>query len=362
MIIDMHCHYALCAAKPTSTPRFSFEQPPESLLPPESPPPTAFDTCLSPRALNRWSTRLLCRAAGWPSPGPALDQILRDFFERHLAQTKLVDRCVLLAFDAYHHGDGACAPVPQTQREVGSDLYTSNSLIRALCRQKPDKYLFGASVHPYRANALETLADVYNAGACLLKLMPLHQNIDINDPRCEAFFLMCRELQLPLLLHYGPEMALKTEHPAFEEVSGLLTLLDDLRRVDAMPPVIIAHMGSPATPWGPWRHYRVLVDALREQFRHAPLYADISALLTWGKGPVLLERAAKDVDLHHKLLFGSDFPVMPALGWLKWKFGREIDWTQPWPDLTLQICRAAGFSSVVFEQAAELLPVRSHQV
>lgn len=350
MIIDMHCHYARCAAPPVSTPRFSFEEPDEAPL------PTAYDTCLSPRGLNRWSIRLLRRVVGWPKPGPALDQVLDGFFAHHLEQLEHVDRCVLLAFDAYHRDDGTVAPLPQISREVGSDLYTSNSLVRALCQQQPKRFFFGASVHPYRENALEALEEVFAAGACLLKLMPLHQNIDINDPRSEAFFLKCRELGLPLLLHYGPEMALKTEHPPYEELSGLLTLLDDLRRVDAMPPVIVAHIGSPATPFGPWRHYRLLVAALRESFRRAPLYADISALLTWGKAPVLLDRAAQDVDLHHKLLFGTDFPVMPAIHWLRWRYGRDIDWSQPWPDMSLSVCRAAGFSHIVFDRAALLLP------
>lgn len=355
MIIDIHCHYARSAAPPVSAPRFSFEHN-ESPADSQAPKPTDYDTCLSPRALDRRSTWLLRQYAGWPEPGPVLDRALDDFFDRHLLYTKLVDRCLLLAFDAYFRDDGTCAPLPQDNREVGSDLYTSNSIVRALCREHPKQYLFGASIHPYRPNAIEALEEVFAAGASLLKLMPLHQNIDITDPRSEAFFLKCRELGLPLLLHYGPELALKTEHQQYGQIATLLTLLNNLRRVDAMPPVIVAHIASPALPTGPWRHYRLLVEALRNEFRQAPLYADISAILSPGKVVAMLSRTAADVDLHHKLLFGTDFPVVPALPWLRLWYGQQIDWSAAWPDVSLEVCRSAGFSSVVFEQAAELLP------
>jgi predicted TIM-barrel fold metal-dependent hydrolase len=349
VIIDLHCHYALCAAPAKASNRFSFEasEPGDG--------PTAYDTCLSPRALRRVSTRWLCRLAGWPAPGSKLDPVLHEFLLGHLTAAGAVERHVVLAFDAYHDDAGARPRLPRARRELGSDLYTSNTCVRDLCRRHPRHLLFGASVHPYRAAAVAAVDEVFRGGACLLKLMPVHQNIAPDDPRTMAVLLKCRELGLPLLLHYGPEFALTTQHPDYAELPGLLTVLDGLRRRGALPPVIIAHVGSPATPMGSWRQYRTLCDALRGPFARAPLYADISAVLTWGKAPALLTALARQSDLHAKLLFGTDFPVLPAWPYLRWRFGRDVG-QAAWPQASLEVCRRAGFSSIVWERAATLLP------
>jgi len=359
MIIDIHCHYTLTRLAATAGERFSFEP-----LPSGGPAarnqgalPTDFDSCVAPRALHRptW------RASRWllrlPPPGEALDRRLQAEYERQLLAPGPIERFVLLAFDAARDDAGGCPPLPQPGDAFGSDMYTSNSLIRSLCRRHPRRFLFGASVHPYRPDAAACLEEVLVAGACLLKWLPLHQNIDVTDPRTAAVLRQCAGLGLPLLVHYGAEFTLMTQRPQYRSVRPLLAVLRELRREGAMPCVIVAHAATPVLPWGDADSHRALVAALLGEFADAPLYADVSALTAWAK-LWFLRRLIRRPELHAKLLFGSDFPVppVPLHGRRDPAAPREPSGRASWPQHTAQVLRRMGLGEIAFQRAAELLP------
>jgi mannonate dehydratase len=237
-------------------------------------------------------------------------------------------------------------------------MYTSNSLVRAACRVRPDRYLFGASVHPYRENAVACVEEVFSAGAALIKWLPLNQNIDITDPRTIAVLRCCARLGLPILVHYNAEFTLTTQHPEFIAVEPLLLVLRRLRHEGEMPITIVAHVATPVHPLGDEEPLRMLTDALLGEFAEAPLYADISALATWGKIRYL-RQIARQQDLHPKLLFGTDFPVPLGLWLLRWDLGRDyrgIGGESSWPERAARVCRRMCFNEIVFHRAAALLP------
>ena len=65
------------------------------------------------------------------------------------------------------------------------------------------------------------------------------------------------------------------------------------------------------------------------------------------------------IDLHRKLLFGTDFPIPVATPRLWRDLGsryRTIAKIESWPQRAAEICATLGFSETVFTQAAELLP------
>jgi len=354
MIIDVHCHYALTCRQATVTDRFSFEPATTSSGP-------AFDSFVSPRMRWRLTGRLLqwLLGFGWRRRDPQeLDRQLENWYARHLLAPGPVDRVVLLAFDAYHDRDGRRPPPPAARCHLGSDMYTSNTLIRELCRRFPDRFLFGASVHPYRENAVDCVDEVFEAGACLLKWMPLHQNIDCHDPRTIALMRHCARLGLPVLVHYGEEFTLSTQHEQYRPIDPLLDVLRRLRREGAMPTTIVAHVGTPVYPWGDRRPFKLLVSAMLGEFADAPLYADISALTAWSKTG-WLRRLARRQELHGRLLFGTDFPVplaMPRLRRLLGRNFRDIAGEPSWPQRAVRIYRHCGFNEIVFHRAATLLP------
>ncbi|MBI5863055.1 MAG: amidohydrolase family protein [Planctomycetes bacterium] len=359
MIIDVHCHYTL--TRRTASPaieRFSFE-------PAFGPARPALDSFVSPRALRRMSFRLYRWVSGLPAEpesGPAVDESLAALYEQHLLADGPIDRYVLLAFDEYHTRDGRRPEPPERPEHFGSDIYTSNSFIRSLCRARPDRFLFGASVHPYRENAAECIREVAAGGACLLKWLPLHQNIDIADPRTVAVLRCCAEIGLPILVHYNEEFTLRTQHPEHLPLWPLLDVLRGLRRDGTMPTTIVAHVATPVTPMGFERPHFELLDALQNEFADAPLYADISALTTIGKIRYLRSMARRQ-ELHGKLLFGSDFPVPHALWRLRRDLGRSyrrIAACPSWPQQAAMACRDIGFNDIVFRRAASLLRGVAH--
>lgn len=352
MIIDVHCHCTYTSRAAETRERFSFEPATIDGRP-------TFDSCVSPRGLRRVSWRITRRLLGvGGSSGSELDNALARFYDRHYLEPGPVERIVLLAFDAYHDDDGRRPPWPESRAQLGGDIYTSNSFLRGLCRERPDRFLFGASVHPYRENAIACVEEVFEQGACLLKWIPLHQNIDIADPRTVAVLRRCAEIGLPLLVHYNEEFTLTSQHPEYQSVTSLLDVLRKLRREDAMPITIVAHAATPVTPFGDCGSHATFLKALAGEFADSPLYADISALTSWGKVG-FLRKIARRQDLHTKLLFGSDFPVPVALPRLRRDLGRDygrIRSMQSWIQQTAEAYRRMCFNEIVFHRATELLP------
>lgn len=359
MIIDIHCHHTFTRLPIVARERFSFEPGPESgAAHADSPYPTDFDSCVSPRAMRRWTWRAARRFFDLPRTDDALDRCLAALYHQHLHAPGPIQRVVLLAFDAVHDDQGGRPRLPGSGDRLGSDIYTSNSYVRDVCRRSPQRFLFGASVHPYRPNAIACVEEVFAAGACLLKWIPLHQNIDVSDPRTVAVLRKCAELHLPLLIHCGEEFTLTTQCPAHRSIRPLLEVLRRLRHAGAMPPVIVAHTATAVTPWGDHDSHRALLVALTGEFVDAPLYADISALTVWAKRGYLRQLCRRQ-ELHTKLLFGSDFPVPPGLRFLRRDLGHayaRIAVAESWPQRAALTCRALGFNEIVLHRAANVLP------
>lgn len=355
MIIDVHCHYSFSRLEADAAiERFSFEPARVDGAP-------ALDSYLSPRSINRLSFRVFRWLLGIPGnipPGPPLDARLAEIYDAHLLAPGPIERYVLLAFDAYRDRHGRLTPQPAYPSAAGGDLYTSNSLVRAACRKNPERFLFGASVHPYRPDAVAAVREVFAGGACLLKWLPLHQNIDIEDPRTIDVLRCCAQIGLPILVHYNAEFTLSTNHPGLVPIAPLLGVLRRLRSEGAMPTTIVAHVATPVTSWGDWEPYEQLLEAMTGEFADAPLYADISALTTPGKIRFFRQMAARQ-DLHHRLLFGTDFPVPAALWRIRDLLRREYKPTlanPSWPQRVALACRCAGFNDVTFHRASMVLP------
>lgn len=358
MVIDVHCHVGYSARRVDKTiPRFSFEPDGAAGTP-------GYDSYLSPRLLKRPAWFFIKRWLGIPQRvgrGEEMDSYIEAVNQRHWSNMPSVDRLVLLAFDEYHERSGRVVGAAEPGQQFGSDLFASNSLVRAMCAAKPERYLFGASIHPYRANAIAMLEEVAAAGAVLVKWLPIHQNIAADDPRTVEFLRAAARIGLPMLIHYGGEMSLSRQHMAFEPPGPMLTVLRRLRREHAMPTVIVAHAATPSFLWQRAAGHRDLIDALIGEFADAPLYADISALAAFGRTP-WLKRLARQRDVHRKLVWGSDFPI-PVIVSSFWRqidrrTRREISEHPSWVEQSIRVAQALGFEECVFTQAEKILAKR----
>jgi predicted TIM-barrel fold metal-dependent hydrolase len=253
-----------------------------------------------------------------------------------------VDRAVLLAFDAAYQEDG----IPDRQRTL---MVSNNDFVAALAGSSR-KTLFGASVHPYRHDALEELERLIELGACLVKWLPSAQNIRPDHPRCFPFYDLLARHRVPLLSHTGAEHTLK----AFPD------LLNDPRRlVPALErgvTVIAAHCGTSL-----FLHEKSHFHIWREMAaRHENFFGDISAfgVITriW-KLKYLLRTPA----LAAKCLFGSDFPVPPwplsCLGTIGLQEALEIRRTPNHFNQSVALMKAAGVTDEIFARAGRIFRV-----
>ena len=260
MIVDVHCHLIL-PARPVQpeVERFSFEPVGAGGLP-------GYDAYLPPALRRGLAWRFVGKKLGLDLASAneeQLDRVTEQVFEQHLLRCPSLDRVVLLAFDEYHTDEGvALGPFERAgflrseprasaradspglgsatalsghrgwfrRGTTGTSMYTSNSFVRHFCRRAPGKLLFGASIHPYRPQALEALAEVRQAGAVLVKWIPLTHNIDPCDERTQAFVQRAGELGIALLIHYGEEVALPTPRPQFADPGPMLELLARLHQ------------------------------------------------------------------------------------------------------------------------------------
>ena len=126
-----------------------------------------------------------------------------------------------------------------------------------------------------------------------VKFAPPYQNFHPHDPRAWTLYHLANELGLVVMFHQGasfvPRGALEYSSPV---------LLDAIARELPDLPLIVAHVGH---PWFP--------ETIALLYKHANVYADISARCqrTWQLYNIL--RTAEDYDVTHRLLFGSDFPI-----------------------------------------------------
>jgi len=253
-----------------------------------------------------------------------------------------VDAAVVLAFDGVYQKSGE--PDPEA-----THLYVSNEYVAGLARAH-SRILFGASVHPYRRDAIEELERCAKAGAVLCKWLPITQVIDPADPRCFAFYEALAHFGIPLLSHTGWEHVLPRLDPSVAAPARLVPALE--RGVT----VIAAHSGTGRVP-GKGSYLRQFMELAH---RHERLYGDTAALSLpnrWSSYEPLLA----DPLVRGRLVHGSDWPV-PA--WPRpWQHGlsRSLDLVRVRNglDRDVLIKRDLGFDDDYWQSAAQILRVPS---
>jgi len=249
-------------------------------------------------------------------------------------------RAVLLAFDAAYREDG-------TRDEDRTLMVTGNDFVASLAAAH-EKLLFGASIHPWRRDALPELERLIEKGACLVKWLPGAQNIQPDHPRCFPFYDLMARHRIPLLCHTGGEHILKAFPNSLNDPRRLVPALE--RGVT----VIAAHCGTSL-----FLHEKSHFQTWQQMaLRYPGFFGDISAF-----GVVTriwkLRMLLRSPKLAAKCVFGSDFPVAPmplsCLGSLRLRRALEIRRIANPFDQYLELMRSAGVPDDVFARPGRLL-------
>jgi predicted TIM-barrel fold metal-dependent hydrolase len=216
--------------------------------------------------------------------------ILRRLSET-LEQSRRVSAAVVMAMDAVVGDNGE-------PDETSTEIYIPDEFVAGEVRRYPN-LLFGASVNPYRRDALRRLDKAADTNAVLIKWLPSIQHIDPADPRLIPFYQRMKELGLPLLSHTGSERSFTAALDDFSDPERLRLPLS------LGVTVVAAHAGGGGRSRGEVNHERFL----RLLNDYPNLYADISALTQINR-PGHLARVVRRRELHGRMLYGTDMPLI----------------------------------------------------
>jgi hypothetical protein len=323
-IIDIHCHAAGIGAGGSG--------------------------CFVSKALRgNWRYRVYLRSFGVTEGEIAAegDALLIRRLSETLSGSRLVSTAVLLAMDCVIGENGE----PDLDR---TEIYIPNTFAAAQARRFPN-LLFGASINPHRRDALERIDRAVADGAVLVKWLPSIQHIDPADRRLVPFYRRLAEIGLPLLTHTGAERSFTRSRDELGDPDRLrLPLSEGVT-------VIAAHAAGNGRNNGE----RDFDRFLRLAALFPNLYADIAALTQLNR-PGQLERLLRHRELHDRLLYGTDMPLINSAFTSPWghafRLGRAglreiLAEKNPW-DRDVALKRALGVTTEIFDNNSRIFGMK----
>lgn len=266
------------------------------------------------------------------------DREIEAALTKTVNETDTIDAAVVLAFDAVHDKDG------QIDR-ARTHLYVTNDYAIELCRRHR-KLLFGASVHPYREDAVAELERCVRAGAVLLKWLPIVQDIDPSDDRCLPFYEALAHYKLPLLSHTGGEKSLPNINVNVMDPA----LLEPA--IERGATVIAAHCGTRSAA-GETDYLPTFMRMARE---HERFFGDTAALNLPTRSYAFKKLLADKV-VREKLVHGSDWPIISIPPAMTIGLRDSVRaWTDAnWMRRDVTIKRMLGFDDAYFRRTETVL-------
>ena len=256
---------------------------------------------ISEKMLRRPLSRFIAWKFGIDFRKPAeanafyVDRLLRE-----LERATLVEKAVLLALDGVYDAGG-------NLDMARTDFLISNRYVLELARERPDRFLAGASVNPQRRDALDELERAAGGGAALVKILPNAQCFDPADSRYQPFYRALARLKLPLLSHVGYEFSLTGRDQSAGEPARLRNALEE------GVTVIGAH-GCSQGLFGYEPHLKTVREFVS---RYPRFYLDASALTLPNRADMLFI-LKRHPEIQERVLFGTDYPLpvfaYPSIG------------------------------------------------
>lgn len=243
-------------------------------------------------------------AACVAADAPSIDRAYVERLQQLAAGFPAGARWWLYAFDQACREDGTPEPDWTT-------FHVPDAYARRIAEGSGGRFAWVASVHPYRADALERLDAAVAGGAVAVKWLPSAMNIDPRDARCRAFCERLVQARLPLVVHCGEEKAAPGARRD-ELVNPLL-----VRHLLAHgATVIVAHCASlgrardtdrPSAPRVP--AFELFARLMNEREWEGRLFGDLSAVFQRNRTPAVWRAVLENEAWHGRLLHGSDHPL-----------------------------------------------------
>lgn len=273
------------------------------------------------------------------------DALVLARLSERLAHSTHVEKAVVLALDGVvdEHGN---------LDRARTEIYVPNEFLAAEIPKHPN-LLWGASVNPYRPDALSRLEWARAHGAVLVKWLPSVQHIDPADERLIPFYKKMVALGLPLLCHTGNERS-------FTQADDALCDPERLRLPLQQGVIVIAAHAATTGSFHGGRSFDRLARLMPE---YPNLYADISSLTQLNKHGYLAEVLHRP-EFQHRLVYGTDYPLIQIhLLVSPWYFPSQLSIRQmyhlskidnPW-DQDVALKQALGVPTEVWTRANAVL-------
>ncbi|MDP1659946.1 MAG: amidohydrolase family protein [Methylotenera sp.] len=213
-------------------------------------------------------------------------------------------KTMLFAFDWLSDGQGVAD-------KNNAIFHIPNEYAAKIASQYPQYFEWVASIHPYRADALDELDIACANGARAIKWLPTGMNIDPASQRCAKFYQKLHDLNMPIISHAGRESAVQVGDQAHGNPLKMRNALDAGVRV------VLAHCASHGDDKDidngnkAVKSFELFSRLMDTPAYKSLIFGDTSAITlmphAWVIKP-LLERP----DWHARLLNGTDYPL-PAI-------------------------------------------------
>lgn len=199
-----------------------------------------------------------------------------------------------------------CVVFPVEERLTGK-AQVSNELVAEFAAENADICIGFASIDPTRGpEAVREAKRLVAAGGIRgLKLHPPLQQFFPNDPMAYPLYEVFAEAKLPVLFHTG-HSGIGTGMPGGGGIRlkyGNPMNIDDVAVDFPDLPIILAH------PSFPWQDEAISICLHKPQ-----VYIDLSGWSPKYFSPTLIQYA--NTLLKHKVLFGSDYPLITPDRWM----------------------------------------------
>ena len=211
----------------------------------------------------------------------------------------------IFGFDRYYRVDG-------TTNAERTEFYVPNEYVLDLAEQH-DNFEAVASVHPYKQGAAAELEALAKRGVRFVKWLPNAQGIDPSHEKCDPYYDVMKRYDMTLISHAGEEQAVKAEE---DQKLGNPLLLR--RALDKGVRVVVAHCASLGesedldNPGEMATAFELFMRLMENPKYKENLYGEISAVTQFNRLGDPLNTLLKRVDLHPRLVNGSDYPL-PAI-------------------------------------------------
>ena len=208
---------------------------------------------------------------------------------------------MLFAFEWAHDEAGS-------QVKEDSIFHIPNNYAAKIVGQHPHHFEWVASIHPYRADAIDALEQAHAQGAVAMKWLPSSMGIDPASVKCTKFYQKLQQLNIPIITHVGRESAVPGGDLNFNNPLKTRYMLDEGVRI------VMAHCASDGFDKD-YDNGNKLVTSfeLFARMMDKPeyeklLFGDISATTLFNHAWVL-KHLLQRTDWHHRLHNGTDYPL-----------------------------------------------------